>query len=131
MILKRINWRLLKDATSFLNLDSSFLPEKSFLNSTPQKVNYSIPRIKFLIHKNRFQYEYNQTNTRFFPKNQTALDKALCFGFDLVDRCILSWIYPNHSHKMNEDTMALLSALYLSDIIKLEDLLKTNLDHWK
>lgn len=51
---------------SFLDVKSSYVPKA--INSRPQAVIYSIPRLHFLSLRNTFLYKYNYDRTRLFVR---------------------------------------------------------------
>jgi hypothetical protein len=122
---------VIRKCYSFLNIDSNFIPKGS-LDNTPQKVNYSLPRIWLLSKKNQFQFDYNANRTRFFLRPQTRMEMAFCKAIDKIDRYLFQpLVDQTHKPSFNQSIKAKLIDLYENDISKLETLLSLNLSAWR
>jgi len=112
----------------FLGIDDSFVPES--LNSRPQKVMYSLPRLKLLSFRNQFRYTYNKERTRLFPKKMNKLDKIVVEVIDKLDTKVLSKFLPNNKPKVSFQLEDQLYQIYKDDMRLLENLIERKLDRW-
>jgi len=118
-----------KKAYIFLDIDASFVPQS--LNSRPQKVMYNLSRLKLLSFRNNFMYNYNDNNTRLFPKKMSKFDKIMVKTINKVDTVLLSKILPNCKPKVSYELKEKLYQIYKDDIKSLENLIGRNLDIWQ
>ena len=111
----------------YLNVDSSFLP--SNMDSKPQQVNYSLPRLKFLRLKNRFSYVYNKQRTRGSMKKQNAFDKSMVKFIDRFDQKILQRIFKEQKREFKFPDEII--RKFNKDIEALEQILNRDFSEWK
>lgn len=129
--LRKDKLAVIKKCYSFLNIDDNFIPHQ-WLNTRPQKVNYSLLRTHVLTKKNRFTFDYNDNRTRLSLKNQSLLDKIICKNIDLLDRFFLNkFIISNKKPEFTPEIKQQLLEIYASDIEDLESLLSIDLSNWK
>lgn len=114
----------------FLEIDDAYVPRQ--LNSRPQAVIYSIPRLRVLRLRNERLYTYNADRTRLYVRQQQgALDKVVCRTIDAVDHFFLSRVFSNKKPVLSDELRRRLYRLYEEDINGLETLLNVNLKRWK
>lgn len=129
--LKKDKLLIIKRCYSFLGVDENFIPF-NILNRQPQKVNYSIPRAKFLSKMNSHQYIYNKNKTRLFVKEKSIWDKLVCSCIYLMDWMFFKWFFKvNKKPKFDKKIEQILKNKYIIDIENLENRLKINLNSWK
>ena len=130
--LKKDKLSMIKKCYSFLGIDNNYVPDEKFLNSRPQKVNYSLMRTALIRLKNRHRFKYNDTNTRLFAKQKTKLDRLICRAIDKVDNRILSkFFYKNNKPSFNKEVKEKLIEIYKPDILELEKILGIDLSEWR
>jgi hypothetical protein len=127
--IKKDSLGALKDICRFLEISSDFSPES--LNTRPQEVIYSIPRLRFLILRNRFLYVYNEDMTRSSLKRQTSVDKALFHLISQVDNVIMKRVFNNDKPKLSTSLKNRLVDIYREDIDSLSGYLERDLEVWK
>ncbi len=113
----------------FLKVDNSYIPTR--LQSQPQAVIYSLPRIKILRLRNKHLYTYNKDKTRLYSKTQNYLDKKICRMIDTFDASFLSSWFNNQKPILSRELRQRLYEIYAQDIQNLEELLHVELSHWK
>lgn len=129
--LKKNKLDVIKKCYSFLGVDNSFIPHESYLNSKPQKVNYSLNRTRLLSKKNKFQYKYNKNKTRLTEKKQSNFDKLICKSIDNIDRKIFNkYLINTKKPEFTKASLQKLKNIYKDDIKELEELCDVNLSHW-
>lgn len=129
--LKRDKLNIIKKCYAFLSVDENFIPEDHDLNSTPQKVNYSLKRAWFLRVKNKYQYTYNKDKTRLFLKEQSKWDKMICRLIDQIDKYLVSrFCVDNKKPEFNLDIKQRLIEIYREDVETLQKRFNVNLTHW-
>ncbi|MFT5827596.1 MAG: hypothetical protein ACJAVH_001296 [Bacteroidia bacterium] len=129
--LKKDKLGIIKKCYSFLEVDADFIPSDNFLNSKPQKVNYSLLRTRLLTKKNRFQFNYNATRTRLEVKKQNRIDKIICQTIDRIDRRIVSkYLVEDKKPDFNSEILLQLIEIYKHDIKELESICNVDLSHW-
>ncbi|BAZ53682.1 sulfotransferase [Nostoc sp. NIES-4103] len=116
-------------AYNFLDVSQDFIPKS--LNSRPQEVIYSLPRLQLLQHRNRFIHEYNENRTRLSLKKMTVIDKICAGVITNLDQKFLSRYLPNSKPKVGLELRKILYDLYAKDIKSLEDYLHRDLSAWK
>ncbi|MBS8228120.1 sulfotransferase domain-containing protein [Vannielia litorea] len=117
----------IRQCYSFLGADDSFSP--STLHSRPQKVAYSIPRLKFLGLRNRFLHGYNHDKTRVWRKRMNAVEWSLVAAITGFDRIFLSLIGTRKPAPSPELHRRLVD-IYKDDIAALETMIVRDLSHW-
>lgn len=114
---------------SFLGVQSSYVPKG--INSKPQAVIYSIPRLRILSLRNRFLYKYNSNRTRLFVKEQNILTKTVTTLITIIDNKYLSKVFVSKKPKLSKDLANRLCNIYSEDIEKLQAYIGRDLGHWK
>ncbi len=127
--LKADNIKVIREIYRFLEIDPTYVPGK-VLNSRPQKVVYSLPRLKWLRLQNGIKYEYCYNRKRLRLKEVKGLKKWLCVANEWMDYMILSRFFANKKPTLGADDYQRLLAVYLDDIKALESLLEKDLKHW-
>lgn len=112
----------------FLGVDQSFTPPS--LHSRPQKVVYSIPRLRFLTLRNRFMHDYSADKTRLQMRNMNPLEWLAVAAITLVDRAVVSRLYASQKPKISAELRARLQDIYASDITHLELIIGRDLSAW-
>lgn len=128
--LKKNKKEVIRQVYSFLNVEENFIPIQS-LNSTPQKVIYSMPRQKFLRLSNKYKWSYNAENTRLENKEQNVFEKGICYLIRQADQVILSKVFDNEKPTISSHLEQQLYEVYKKDINNLEKLLNEDLSSWK
>jgi hypothetical protein len=118
----------IKKAYRFLELDESFIPED--LNAEPQKVMYSIPRLKIRSLFNPVIYRYFNDNTRLEPRGTRLAAYAEKLK-NLVDNRMMSLVWDSKKPVLSGELKKSLYALYSDDIHHLEKFLARDLSTWK
>ncbi len=113
---------------SFLNVESSYVPKA--INSKPQAVIYSIPRLRFLTLRNRFLYKYNSDRTRLFLRDGNILGRIVARVITKVDSKYLSKIFVSSKPKLTMELANRLYKIYNKDIEKLQAYIGRDLSHW-
>ncbi len=128
--LKRDGIGLVKTCYEFLSVDRSFLPGEEVLKKRPQKVNYSIPRAKWLRLRNNFRFKYIEN--RMLLEERKGVYSMLPVKFiNLIDKKILSYIWnENNKPVISKDNLTRLREIYIPDIDNLEKLTGRKLDNW-
>jgi|TARA_B110000908_G_C10130877_1_gene392121 hypothetical protein len=130
--LKKDKLDIIKKCYLFLGVDTDFIPNDIFLNSRPQKVNYSLFRTRLLTTKNRYQFNYNATRTRLEVKKQNRIDKFVCKNIDRIDRRIVSkYLVEDKKPIFTPKVHNQLIDIYQQDINELESICNVDLSHWK
>lgn len=114
---------------SFLNVHSSYIPKA--INSRPQAVLYSIPRLRVLSLRNQFLYEYNSDRTRLFAKKQNTSTKEAAALITEIDDKYLSKMFVNEKPNLSKDLGNRLYNIYSEDVEKLQAYIGRDLGHWK
>jgi len=129
--LKNDKLKVVKKCYSFLSLNENFIPSEDDFNQRPQKVNYSLLRVRLLSLKNKYQYVYNENKTRLFLKKQTARDKLICRRIDQIDHHIFNKLFRNDKKPvLKYSTKNKLISIYTEDIKNLQALLNRDLSNW-
>lgn len=113
---------------SFLDVDTRYKPKA--IDSRPQAVTYSIPRLRFISLRNSFTFKYNYDRTRLFRKNMNPIDIAIARIITIVDRGLLSKIISNTKPTLSKLLKERLFKVYKEDIEKLQTLIDRDLSHW-
>lgn len=119
----------IKKVYNFLTIDNSYVPHQ--INSRPQAVVYSVPRLKLLTLRNHHLYTYNDERTRLYPKGQTLSDKIVCRVINTIDNRILARCFSNKKPILSDRLQQRLFSIYEQNIANLERLLNRKLPHWK
>lgn len=122
--------QVIKKCYKFLNVDESFVPQKE-INKRPQKVTYSIPRVKFLVKANKYRFSYNKNKTRLFEKKQNLWDILNYSIIKGVDKYILNYFFKNEKPELSEKNKLKLIEIYKDDIQALESMINCDLNSWK
>jgi hypothetical protein len=112
----------------FLGVTTDFIPGN--LSKRPQKVIYSIPRLKLLTQRNRFLYHYNKDKTRLWINNMTWLEWLSVAAITGIDRTIMRHIFKDKKPILTSELHAKLLEFYEDDIRKLADITGRDLSHW-
>lgn len=128
--LKRNKKEVIRQVYGFLNVDKNFTPIKS-MNTTPQKVIYSLPRQKFLRLGNQYKWSYNVENTRLGNKKQNLFERGICYFIKGLDKVVLSKMFNNEKPTISSHLEQELYKIYKEDINNLEGLLNLDLSAWK
>ncbi len=118
----------LKKCFSFLNVRTDFIPK--LLKSRPQKVVYSIQRLKWLCKRNRFLHDYNEDLTRLSVKSMSWFDYAVVAFITALDRYCLSLFFSNEKPSIDKKLRKLLIDIYAEDIKLLEEMTDRDLSEW-
>lgn len=122
--------KVIKRGYRFLDIEKNFIPNKN-LNKKPQKVIYSINRLKLLKIKNRFQYNYSKDRMRYFKKeNLNKKDKIALKTINTLDNILFRYTKSHTKPALEPDTYKLLKNYYRADIEKLSKLIGKNLNYW-
>jgi hypothetical protein len=112
---------------AFLGLSEAFLEDPN--TGRPQKVIYSLKRIRFSRIFNIFYYKYNNSRTRLFQRKSSAfisilkkLEKSIDLHFEKMKM--------SDNRTLSLELQNRLVEYYRSDINKLEVILKKDLQHW-
>ena len=119
----------LKKCFSFLEVNNNFIPKS--LNSRPQKVIYSIKRLKWLCQRNRFLHEYNSDLTRLKIKSMSLIDYFFVGIITGIDQYCLRFLFSNEKPLINKNLKSKLFSIYKNDIELLESILNKDLSSWK
>lgn len=129
--LKENRLGVIKKCYSFLGVDSTYIPEESFLNQRPQKVNYSLFRSWFLSKRNNYRYTYNEDKTRLTLKDQTKRDELICKWIDKIDnRIIKRFFWDDKKPTFEIELKHKLISIYQNDIKELEKMFDRDLSNW-
>jgi hypothetical protein len=120
--------RELKKCFSFLNVRADFIPTK--LKSRPQRVIYSIPRLRWLGMRNRFLHDYNADLTRLSVKSMTWFDYMAVGLITVIDRYWLRLFFSNEKPSIDKELRKQLVNLYAKDIKVLEAIVDRDLSAW-
>jgi hypothetical protein len=112
----------------FLGVANDFLPKN--LSKRPQKVVYSIPRLKFLTLRNRFLYQYNKDKTRLWVRKMNCVEWISVALVSGIDRTIMRHIFPDNKPALDATLHAELTAFYYEDVSKLSSMVGRDLSHW-
>ncbi|MCK4744839.1 sulfotransferase [Candidatus Parcubacteria bacterium] len=125
------NLKTIKKVYKFLEIYANFIPKKS-IGTRPQKVVYSLPRLKWLRLRNNLIYTYNKDRTRLYEnKKISKTSKLICKVINSVDCIILRKIFKDRRFDLNNNLKNRLYSIYKEDINKLEKILKKDLSNWK
>ena len=119
--------KYIKQIYKFLNIEENFIPPN--LNTKPQAVIYSIPRLRFLKLRNHFLYNYNTERTRLELKKQSIFDKIAIKLIEFTDRKLLCKLYT--TSRPNIEFPKRLTEILNLDIERLENILSKDLSEWK
>jgi hypothetical protein len=119
----------IKKCYQFLEISEDFTPKK--LLSRPQKVIYSIPRLRWLTMRNKYLYSYNESLTRLWQRRLSMVDYIIVAFITGVDRFILSFIFSTQKKEVSSELRERLLRFYTSDIRSLEILLGKDLSKWR
>ncbi len=108
----------------FLGIDVSYIPQQ--LDSRPQAALYSLWRLWILRLRNNSLYIYSRERTRLYFKEQSSLDKMICFAINGIDSLFLSRLLCAKRPNISESLRRRLSLLYKHDIRDIGKLLKIN-----
>jgi hypothetical protein len=100
------------------------------MHTRPQKVLYSLLRIKLLSITNKHYFYYNHKLTRLYPRNKTKYDVFVINFIKAIDSNIISKLYPNKTLKISSLTSEMLYNYYSKDISNLEKLTGMNYADW-
>lgn len=112
----------------FLGVDGAFVPQS--LHERPQKVVYSIPRLRFLGLRNRFLHSYNEDRTRLSVRKMSAPETAFVYAVSGLDKFVLARLLPAEKPKLPEHLRARLAEVYREDVTQLGDMLGRDLFGW-
>jgi hypothetical protein len=119
----------IRKACRFLGVTDDFTPAS--LNARPQKVIYSLPRLKLLRLRNGLQYQYSADRLRLEPRNMSWPARTICRMLTRVDRHVLARFLPDRKPRLSDSLQSRLSSLYAADIASLEQYLGRDLSHWR
>lgn len=120
--------REIKRIYQFLGVDDNFLPQD--LNKRPQKVIYSIPRLKFLSRRNKFLHCYNEDRTRLTRRRLAPHEFVYVGAITAIDRFFLARVYSAAKPVVSDALRGRLHEYYRSDIVCLSSLLSRDLSSW-
>jgi hypothetical protein len=118
----------IQEAYDFLQVPHDFIPES--IDSRPQKVLYSLIRLKFVTLINRFMFDYNPEGTRLYLKNKTLVDRIFIRIVSIIDSKFLSFFFPNDKPNLDLQLRKEIYNLYDSDIKQLSRLINRDLSKW-
>lgn len=113
----------------FLNVDSSYVPNS--IDSKPQAVVYSIPRIQFLSLQNPIRFQYNSDRTRVTVKESNIISKVVTKTIRLFDKTVLAKVFGSQKPVLSTELSERVHKVYQEDIEKLEGFLDKDLSGWK
>lgn len=119
----------IKQCFNFIGVDDNYLP--NCMESRPQKVTYSLPRLRFMQLRNRVCYEYNTDRTRLWKRQLNLFGRCYLKGFKAIDRLLLAHIYQPVKPELSPSLTSRLRELYQDDIAKLELFIGRDLASWK
>jgi Sulfotransferase domain len=114
---------------SYLGISASFVPPS--LDSRPQAVVYSLPRLRVRRFRNPFVYLYDQTRSSTYRKRPTVVSRAVDKFVLGLDQRVLKPIFRNQKPVISEGLKKTLIETYQEDIENLETLLGRDLSNWK
>jgi len=120
--------RTIQNIYEFLGVDNSFTPKS--LKSHPQSAIYSLTRLKIINLMNAHYYSYNKKRTRLFLKKMNILD-LFVIGLTVLADKLLSILSSNQKPQITKELRRTIMNIYINDINKLENLIKTDLNQWK
>ncbi|MEM8844948.1 MAG: sulfotransferase [Pseudomonadota bacterium] len=112
----------------FLGVNDDLIPKSIGLR--PQKVIYSINRLKLLSRRNKYLFEYNEDITRCEQKKMSPLSFLAAGSITAFDRYLLSRIYKSNKPQISEELKQILNDIYKDDILNLETLIDKDLKNW-
>lgn len=112
----------------FLGVRDDFMPPG--LNKRPQKVIYSVNRLKFLTLRNRFLHSYNADRTRLSVRKLNPVEWLVVAGITSIDLTLMKHIFKDNKPTLPADLRSDLVAAYRDDIMNLETMISRNLSHW-
>ena len=108
---------------------TDFVPQQ--LKSRPQKVIYSIQRLRWLCKRNRFLHDYNEDLTRLSIKSPLSwFDYAVVGFITALDKYCLSFFFSNEKPSIDKKLRKLLIEIYAEDIKVLEEMIDRDLSEW-
>jgi len=110
-----------RGAYRFLGVDESYRPKA--LHQRPQAVIYSMSRLRFLALRTRFVYQYSKDRTRFYPKQQSGIDRIMDRLITTLDRTVCSRAFPTQRPALSPSLRERLCDFYARDVASLTDLL--------
>lgn len=120
--------RAVQRSYRFLGVRDTFSPAS--LNSKPQKVIYSIERLRFLTLRNRFLYKYNEERSRLVQRSPGILGYVIASTITATDRLLLARLLPAEKVKLSPPLRNELVKYYREDISALESLIERDLTTW-
>jgi hypothetical protein len=108
----------IKQCFNFIGVSDDYLP--TCMESRPQKVTYSLPRLRFMQFRNRVCYENNADRTRLRKRKLNLFGRCYLRSFKTIDRLILVRIYQSEKPKFSPSLTSRLREMYKDDIAKLE-----------
>lgn len=112
----------------FLGVDPAHQPAS--LRGRPQKVIYSVGRLRFLGLRNRFLHDYNADRTRLAVRRMNPAEWAVVAAISGIDRYVLDRIVPNDKPRLSAALEARLIDYYRDDVLALQAMLGRDLSHW-
>jgi hypothetical protein len=116
-------------AYAFLGVPKAHVPGK--LHRRPQKVAYNLNRIRALRLGNPLAFRYNRDRTRIIRRNPNPLSRAAFHALVLLDKAVLSRVFPENGRKVGPQLETALYEVYAEDISGLEGFLQRSLRQWK
>lgn len=114
---------------NFLGVDDSYVPKT--LTSRPQKVTYSIKRLKLLRMRNAFRYDYLFGGMRLRRKQPKVLGRIFCRSIEAIDKYVLANIISSKKPRLSESLIQELRMYYADDLRLLERYLERDLSAWR
>lgn len=114
--------------SKFLGITDSFKYKEPIFKK--QETIYSYQRLKWVVKRNKFKFEYNKNQTRLYPKKASAVNELAYNFITAVDRFILKPIIGNNKNISNETKNALIQN-FREDVNMLEHRLPSIKQYWK
>ena len=113
----------------FLGIDNSH--KSVYLKTNPKASIYSIPRLKFLVKGNRYEFTYFHDSKRLTNKYKNLSDKINIKIISGIDKIFYSKIYKNEKPKLSSANLRMLKSKFLNDIHQTSKLIDISLEDWK
>lgn len=121
---------IMKKIFRFLEIDEGYVSR--LLNTRPMSTIYPVSRIRMLTLRNSIVYTYDVNRMRLFAKQKISLTGSVIVRFiNFIDSKILYRALGNTKPNLSLELREALSAVYESDILKLEELLGISLSNWR
>ena len=112
-----------------IGVDDAFVPERN-LNRTPQKIVYSMRRLRLIRLRPRLMNHFNAENDRAVRPTRNPLRMAAAAGIDAVDRFWMAPRHPSRKPTLSAGLRSKLLAYYAADTAALAAMLDRDLAAW-